>query len=429
MSATADRPETYLMVLPVPGYPLPDGKFAIESAFAEHLRQLRAGLGALGEHMVVASPSMSDATYAEQKSHLGVLDEKVDQISYRALFPLDTGRLQYMLHVPRVFRALFDEISRARVVHSGNSILYRPFEFPALLMARALNKKTISVADIDARRSAFMNYKTGRWSLKEYVVTRVLHDSFAHVQTLVGVRAFSLVLLKGAKMASDYGAGRPNVKNFLDTAFSAGHIVPDAVLEQKLRALQDPATPIDLCFFGRLVGYKGIDHMLHAFAKALKSGVGNVRLHVVGGGPDMTKLVALAKELELGDRAIFHGPVPFGPELFQRLYGYHVLLAAPLSEDTPRSAVDAMASGQALVAYDTYYYRELGDAGAPVAVVPWLDIDAFARKLVEVTTDRPRLAKMARAGVEFARNNTQEQWLARRIEWTRALFEDGAANA
>jgi glycosyltransferase involved in cell wall biosynthesis len=120
----------------------------------------------------------------------------------------------------------------------------------------------------------------------------------------------------------------------------------------------------------------------------------------------------------------FHGPVPFDA-VFDLLYQCHVLLAAPLSQDTPRSALDAMASGQAVLAYDTYYYRELVTAGAAVVIVPWLDIEAMARSIADLSQDRERLAGLLRNGVEFARSNTQEVWLDRRVRWTQELYTGG----
>ena len=96
-----------------------------------------------------------------------------------------------------------------------------------------------------------------------------------------------------------------------------------------------------------------------------------------------------------------------------------VLLAAPLSEDTPRSALDAQASGQYVLSYDTYYYRDLQESGAAVEVVPWGNVEAMGRALVALSHDRDRLTKAIERGVAFARQNTQEIWLQKRLTWTR----------
>ena len=421
-AADSTNNKTYLMVLPVPAFRLNEHQFAIESAFADHLRLLRLKLGELAQTLVVALPEMSAATYEATQAALGMIDETVDGIRFSPMYPANIGRLGYLKSLPRIMRALHKEVRQAAVVHAGPSELFRPYEFASLLLGCALRRKTISVTDIDNRKSAQMNYKSGRWSKREYLDTILLHRPVNRLQQAVAARAFSLVLLKGAKMARDYGGGRPNVKNFLDSAFSAEHIISDEKLEQKCAALADPATTLEFTFFGRLVGYKGVDHMLRALAHAKTQGLQNFRFNIIGGGDEETALQELTNSLQLQNEVVFQGSVAFGSSLFERLHNYHVLLAAPLSEDTPRSALDALASGQTIVAYDTYYYEELKAAGAPVTTVAWSDAQALGAAIAALGRDRKQLAMRLREAVAFARENTQEIWLERRVEWTRALF-------
>jgi len=415
-------PGRYLMVLPVPAFPGPDGTFEIESAFAEHLRMLRSMLGPLARTMIIAAPELS----VEERAAAGPLarlDEARDGIGFRPMFRANLGRAAYLRQLPRVLAALRGEVRKADIVHASNSPLYRPFEFPALMLASLLGKKTISVTDIDHRRSARMNLDTGRWSAKEYWITRFLHDPFTHLQQTIGVRRCSLVLLKGRSLVEDYGRGRPNVKHFLDSAFGAEHIIPASRLEEKVRATLSSQTEVEVVYFGRLVEYKGVDEMLRAVRHALDLGA-RLRFEIVGSGPADAALRALTRELRLESVVAFIGAVPFGPALFDRLYGAHILLAAPLSEDTPRSALDACAMGLGIVAYDTSYYRELADLGGPVEIVPWRDVSALGHRLWELDAERPRLAALLRQSAAFAPPNTQQAWLEKRVAWTRALFEE-----
>jgi hypothetical protein len=170
----------YLMVLPVPAYRAGPGKFEIESAFAEHLRMLRTRLGSLAETLIVASPELS----SEERSRLGDLarvDEVGENIVFRPMYPASIGRLGYLRRLPQVIAALREEVTAADVIHSGCSTLYRPFETIAWAMGSALRKKTISVTDIDNRKSPQMNFQTGRWSRRELWVTRLLHQPFAPI--------------------------------------------------------------------------------------------------------------------------------------------------------------------------------------------------------------------------------------------------------
>jgi glycosyltransferase involved in cell wall biosynthesis len=412
---------SYLFVLPVPAYPLGGGRFAVESAFADHLKMLKRKLGDLAERMVLLAPRMTDADYERGKSAFAVLDAATDGIRFRPAFSQDTGRIAYALQLGDVLGAVYEEVKDAAVVHAGYSHLYRPFEFPALMLARALGKKTISVTDIDNRSSARMLYESGALTWRELLVTKLFHQPYIDVQQRIVARVCSLVLYKGTNLVNDYGAGRDNVKPFLDAAFSEQHIIPDAAVEEKLRAVADTRTPLRLTYFGRLVAYKGVDHMLRAVAHARTLGA-DVEMHVIGDGAERARLEALRDSLALTRDVTFHGAVPFGDALFTLLRTMHVLLAAPLSEDTPRSALDAMASAQMIVAYDSAYYRELRSSGAPVELVRWNDVEEMGRRIAALAADRTALAQSMRAAVRFAHDNTQERWLDRRVEWTKALF-------
>lgn len=417
-TAQAGEAPSYLFVVPVPAYPIDETRFAIESAFAEHLILLRDRLGPLARNVVIAAPQMPQDDYERSKSSLAVLDRTKDGIRFAPIFPNDISRLGYLAALPRVLAKLRQEMKGAHVVHTGPSGIYRMFEFPAFLMASLSGKVTIGVSDIDARMTPAMNLRTGHWNRRQYWVNRLVHMPIAHLQHAAMARMGSVVLYKGAKLARDYGNGRDNVKNILDAAYSAEDIILPDELAAKLEEVRHAQSRLRICYFGRLTRYKGIDHMLRALVHARTLGLNDFVFDVIGDGDARPALEALASELGLTDVTHFHGQMPFGREFLRRLRQYHVLLAAPLREDTPRSALDAMASGQAVLAYDTYYYRDLAEAGAGVETVPWFEPEALGRRLHEISQDRAQLAHLIERSVSFAHANTQAIWLDRRAQWT-----------
>lgn len=409
------NPRRYVMVLAVAARCVGPNAFKIESAFAQHLRTFKQRLGDMAQRLVLVAPELGPA--ADADTTLTTIDRD-EGIEFVPAFPAFIGRLQFARRLPAILKVLRREVAQADTVHAGPSHPYAMFEFPAIVMAHRLGKHTVFINDMDDRRSSAMLYRTGAWSLRQYLTAKCLWEPCIHLQHVYAARRCSLVLLKGARMAADYGRGRPQVKNFIDAAFEEAHLIDPALLEQKIaRCTQGP---LQVVYFGRLVAYKGVDHMLRAVKSAVAAGV-DLRFEIIGDGPRRESLTALANELGLQDNVSFAGAVSFGDPLFNKLRGAHVLLAAPLSEDTPRSAFDALASGQAIVAYDTYYYQELHDAGAPVTLVPWLDHAAMGRALGDLARDRASLASSMRAARAHAVPNTQEAWLDRRVAWTREL--------
>lgn len=414
---------TYLMVVPVPLHDVSPTRFAGEGAFCEHLRQLKRLLGPSIRRLLVASPAMPADEYDRSRHHLRELDLERDGIAHRPLFPGEARGPTFWRRFAALLSTLHDEVRRCDVLHTAISVdVYRPFEFPALVLGALLGKKTITIDDIDRRNQAWMFYKSGRWSLKEYLVTRCFHDPLRSLQLHAAARLSSVMLLKGRALCADYGRGRPNVRYFLNAAFSQADLIPPEDLTRKVAVLEDDAQPLELSYFGRLTERKGVDQCLRALALARSRGATRWRFHVIGEGEQEQPLRQLARSLDLGDRVVFHGAVRFGAALFERLRPLHVLLAAPMAEDTPRSALDAMASGMSLLAFDTYYYRELTDSGA-VDLVPWPSIELMADRLVRLCERKAELVPRARAAVAFARDNTQEVWLGRRVAWTHELLQ------
>ncbi len=416
----------YLMVLPVPFRRTAAGRFATESAFAAHLRLLKELLGQDVSELVVAGPELSSDRYEALKGSWVEIDEHAEAIFFHAVHGLDDSHWQFLRQSPRMLRDLRALVRRSSVVHSGSSYLYRPFCFASLVWGARMGKVTISVTDIDNRESARMNLETGRWSRRQYLTTRLIHQTSEHLQLRLIARMCSLVLLKGRKLTADYGQNRDNVKNFLDSAYSAEHLISESELSAKLARIADPKKPLRLTYFGRLVAYKGIDHLLRALRGALDRSGFLATFDVYGDGPERVALENASRELGLEGAVTFHGAVPFGTGFFRTLHGLDVLLAAPLSQDTPRSALDAQASGQMVVAYDTYYYRDLASTDAAVSVVPWRDEAALTERLVYLDGHRAELVQAIRRARTFALENTQEQWLDKRISWTRAALSESA---
>ncbi len=420
----AREPGAYLMVLPVRFQRLTPTSVAVESAFCEHLRALRNELAPPFTHLTVAAPTMAPAQFERERTHLGRIDEEREGIRWVALQPGQAGRLAFWLrHSLPVLLRLWREVRRADLVHSGTSHnLYRPIELTALVLAKLSRKKTVCVVDIDLRTEAAMNHCNGRLSTRSLFLCRHVYDPLRSLQLRAAARWCSLVLLKGRRLQRDYSGGRAHVKYFLDAAFSAEDLISERDLALKTKALADPARPLELIYFGRLTAYKGVDRCIEALAAAVRLGHAPVRLTILGTGEEEESLRGLCAHLGVEHLVEFRAALPFGPRLFDELAARHLLLAAPLSEDTPRSALDAMACGIPILAFTTEYYSDLEASGA-VDLVPWPSVEHLAERIAHYAADKRRLLPRVHAALAFARVNTQEAWLRQRGQWTRALFE------
>ncbi|MFT5419895.1 MAG: glycosyltransferase involved in cell wall biosynthesis [Candidatus Endobugula sp.] len=416
----------YVMVLLVPFYRVDDNVIACESAFAAHLKELLPRIAQWGSEIVIHSPQMSEQTYTKNKHHLSHIQCKEEHIYYLEAFPAEMSRLAFFLQAPfTLWPKMWRLVKSANVVHSSASKdLFKAFTITSLLFAAIQGKKSILVMDIDHRHSAKMLYETGRFSFKSYCLSRYLYTPFVSLQLRFAVKYCNLLMLKGRALVEDYGKGKQHVKNFYNTVHDLSFVLSESDLKAKLAAVDQGKKVIRLVYFGRVVEYKGIQDMIEAtglLADHLLEKDIQVSLSIIGAGDVKEDLQALVERKELGSRVNFIEPLSYGDELFDELKTYDFLLAAPKSEDTPRSVFDAMACGLPIIAYDTYYYKDLESTGA-VQTVPWLSVEALAKKIVSLYDDKQAVKDMINHGRDFAINNTQEVWLNKRVEWTKEFL-------
>ena len=412
-----------LIVIPVEFYQTPDGLAWCESAFALHLKELRNRV--YGQHSIlhIVGTRMSDSKFEDTRRSLLPLDEHLDKIIVTLRHPSDTGRLAYIFRwiIPNTL-ALRKIIKDEDVaVHSGpssNPLLL--FEYIAILFAVRFKRPCEFLVDIDERESAHMDYKTGALSTKSYILRKYFYDPFFSSQISYAVKHCSLVLLKGGKLKHDYGAGKEHVKDFLDAAFNEDILITDSELHKKTDSFVSGI--IKLVYFGRLVRYKGLLDMIKSVVLSRKQYNTSVELTIIGDGDQKRTIEYMINELDAESYVFVKDAVTYGPELFDEIDRHDALLATPQREDTPRNALDAMARGLGIIAYDTYYYRDLSTSNA-VLLSPWNDIPELARTINDFALDSDTRRRVARSALLFAKNNTQDIWLDKRKNWIRDFLK------
>jgi glycosyltransferase involved in cell wall biosynthesis len=369
--------------------------------------------------LVLVAPQLSQADYELQRHHLGTVTLEDDGVLFMPAHPVAASAKSFWLvHARQLWRQIRQAVSKAAVVHSGVSDdIWRPLMAMVNLAAWWSGRPVVFFVDIDFRKQSQYFYQHGIWSLKSYMVNRLFHDPLRWLQVWLSPRLYSLVLLKSPSMVEDFGKGRANVKNFFDTVHCDKHILSEQELTARINWLQDPGLPFQLIYFGRLVPYKGLDKAIQAVQLSRAKGY-DVRLTIIGEGPCLQALRDQAEEAHLGEAISFLSQVGYGSMLFEHLRQAHVAIATPLSEDTPRSAFDAMARGLPVVAFDLPYFRVLAEGSGAVALARWPVVSELADTIMGLCDERSKLSAMAGRGIAFARDNTQQAWLRKRTAWT-----------
>jgi glycosyltransferase involved in cell wall biosynthesis len=409
----------YLIAVQAPCRPLSDGRFATESAFAEHLRDLRHELGPRFDRVLLAAPT-DGGDPDGVPSHLAIIDPRTEGIDYLPLHPHTCGTREFWLRqVPALWPKVYAAARRSGVVHAGLADdIRRPAMALVDLAGLVARRPVVFVVDIDFRRDAWMFWKSGLWSFRTYVLNRIVQDSFKMAQVHLARRTCALVLLKSGKMVDEVGRGASHVRNFHDSVLKAEHILDDEAIEARAQAMAASESPLQLVCFCRLVPYKGVERAVRAVHRVRQRGLPPVRLRIIGEGEERPALERLIATLGVGDQVSLEAPVPYGPALFDRIDACDAMIATPLVEDSPRAAFDAMARGLPILAFDIQYYVDLERESGAVRTAAWPQVDSLADGMAALAADREGLARMARRAVVFARQNTQAIWLKRRVRWT-----------
>jgi len=184
---------------------------------------------------------------------------------------------------------------------------------------------------------------------------------------------------------------------------------PDAALKARLGL--DGATVLG--FIGSFYAYEGLDLLLAALPELLQHRP-DLRVLLVGGGPQEAALKAQALQLNVADKVVFTGRVPHAE--VQRYYDLVDVLTYPrhsmrLTElVTPLKPLEAMAQGRLLVASDVGGHQELIRHGETGMLFQAGSADALARAVLDLLAQRERWPVLRAAGRRFV--ETERTWRA-----------------
>lgn len=179
------------------------------------------------------------------------------------------------------------------------------------------------------------------------------------------------------------------------------HIIPFGIDEARWELVPPPppGNPPRALFIGRLAAYKGVDFLLRALER-----VPDLRLDIVGSGPEGNRLQTLARALAVSDRVKFWGEYP-DQDLPRRMADadFLVLPSVTVEEMFGMVLLEAMAAGRPVITTEVPSgVREVNVPGVTGLEVPIRDVEALAeamRRLAEDAMLRDRLGAAGRARV------------------------------
>jgi glycosyltransferase involved in cell wall biosynthesis len=151
-----------------------------------------------------------------------------------------------------------------------------------------------------------------------------------------------------------------------------------------------------LLFVGRLAAVKGVPVLLEALVEARRDNP-DLRLSLIGDGPERAELQAEAQALGLGDAVNFLG-YRSQSEVADMLAKVDALVLPSFAEGVPVVLMEAMAAGLPVVTTRIAGIPELVEDSVSGHLVPPGDVSALSDALRDVLADPDRAAQMGVAG-------------------------------
>jgi PEP-CTERM/exosortase A-associated glycosyltransferase len=168
-----------------------------------------------------------------------------------------------------------------------------------------------------------------------------------------------------------------------------------------------------LGFIGSFYAYEGLDVLMAALPSMLQKNP-DIRVLLVGGGPQDKALKAQAEQLGVASKVIFTGRVPH--DQVQRYYNLVDVLVYPRLKMrltdlvTPLKPLEAMAQGRLLAASDVGGHRELIEDGKTGVLFGANDPQDLARKVLALLAEPARWPLLRAQGRRFVED--ERTWAA-----------------
>jgi len=189
-------------------------------------------------------------------------------------------------------------------------------------------------------------------------------------------------------------------------------VVHNGVEYEKLeRITADKFREPTVCIVSRLVSYKNVDDLVRALPHVKKK-IPEVKLKIVGGGPEEGNLRRLAVKLGLEGNVEFMGFVKDHDKVLETIKSSHAFALPSTVEGFGISIIEAMALKVPYVASDIPAIREATHGGAGGLLHKPRDTEDLAGKLIKA------LEGKVKANADFIQKEYDWKTLAKKIEET-----------
>jgi glycosyltransferase involved in cell wall biosynthesis len=224
----------------------------------------------------------------------------------------------------------------------------------------------------------------------------------------------------GYPALSEYGKLNTNAMLYLDGRMSDAMMASVGEMQARVDHLLSDK-PLRIVHSGRLETIKGGQDLVPVAIALRNSGL-SFRLDIFGSG-GLSNMIEEAILSEGLDGIVkMHGPIDFETELVPHMRQHSdVFLSCHRQSDPSCSYLESLGCGVPVVGYNNAMWSTLSAKSRGGWSVPLGKPELLAAKIIELSLDRPAIAKAANAGLTFAKGHTFEIEFSKRMDHLKAI--------
>jgi glycosyltransferase involved in cell wall biosynthesis len=186
-------------------------------------------------------------------------------------------------------------------------------------------------------------------------------------------------------------------------------VIPFGVDTEKFKPMrEDGLSDVkEILYVGSLYPIKGLEYLVQATALVAKRWK-DVRLRIVGSGPEENRLRSLVDELKIRGKVIFEGFVQH-EDIVHYYQHCNIFAYTTLGEPFGKSIVESMACGKPVITSNIGGPSEIIESGKTGFLVPPTEPEAIAEKILLLLEDSARMRQMGEAARTAAESYSWEK--------------------
>ncbi|MGQ9610268.1 MAG: glycosyltransferase family 4 protein [bacterium] len=179
-------------------------------------------------------------------------------------------------------------------------------------------------------------------------------------------------------------------------------VIPDGVDLKKFCPIvkEISSKPVRILAIGRLIPRKGFDYLIRSLPNVMENSKKDFCVEIVGDGPQLSELMQLARKINVDEKIVFSGSVPYD-KLADKYQQADIFVLSSLAEGMPLVVLEAMASGLPIIATKVQGIDELVIDGLNGYLFSPLDYNALSRHLIYMIDNEEKRISMGKESLKI----------------------------